>query len=82
MSALRILAACAILAAVGGCASDSPAGDGSAVRALMASQVIPPTPQRGAGGTDAAVTGAALANYRQSFVAPPSQGDATIIGKK
>ncbi len=76
-------AACvlALPATLAACAYEGPAAQGNTVRAIMASQVLPPQPRRpGAGGTDAAVTGAALNNYRQSYVVPVQQNGSAMVG--
>lgn len=73
-----MLAAAATVAALGGCALEGPAGNGDAVRAIMASQVIPPQPHpdKGADGVAAA---AAYANYKQSYVSPTAQDDSGLV---
>ena len=82
MTIIRCAAALAALAAVaslGGCAYQGPAGNGRNVSAIMASQMLPPQPHRDA-GTDAGAGIAALANYRQSYVAPTPQSDSSMVG--
>jgi hypothetical protein len=70
-----VTAAC--LAALGGCATHAPAGTGATVRAIMASQVLPPTPRKEA-GTDATAAMAGYANYQQSYVTPTPQAESAI----
>lgn len=73
------LALCALLA---GCAGEGPAGNGDAVRAIMAAQIVPPQPHTGPQAADGAAAAAAYANYRQSYVAPTPQGDSTMVGHR
>jgi hypothetical protein len=70
----------ATLATLGGCVYEGPAGNGSAVRAIMAAQIIPPQPHPDT-GTDGAAAAAAYANYKQSFVQPTPQSDSTLVRK-
>jgi hypothetical protein len=72
------LAALAGLASLGGCAYEGPAGNGNAVRAIMASQIIPPQPHPDT-GTDGAAAAAAYANYKQSYASPTAQGDSGLV---
>jgi hypothetical protein len=81
MTMIRSAAALAILAATAGCAYEGPAAGGATVRAIMASQMLPPTQQRAAGG-DATAGAAAIENYRKSYVTPTPQGDATLLGNR
>jgi len=74
-----ILALCALLT---GCAYEGPAGSGAAVRAIMASQIVPPQPRTGPEAADGVAAAAAYANYRQSYVAPTPQGDSTMVGHR
>jgi len=74
---MTTLALCALLA---GCAYEGPAGNGDAVRAIMASQIVPPQPRTGPQRADGAAAAAAYANYKQSYVAPTPQGDSTMVG--
>lgn len=73
-----LLAALGLLA---GCATEGPATNGDSVRAMLASQAIPPQPrvERGADGR-AAVAG--YANYQQSYVTPAAQSNASAFGDK
>ena len=74
----------ALLAALSGCATEGPTATGASVRALMASQVIPPQPrlpgQAGEQGSDGASAVAAYANFKQSYVIPQPQGDSPLVG--
>jgi hypothetical protein len=78
------LALLAALAALSGCATEGPTATGASVRALMASQVIPPQPraagQAGTQASDGASAVAAYANYKQSYVVPQPQGDSPLVG--
>jgi acyl dehydratase len=64
-----------------GCAYEGPAANGSAVRTLMASQILPAQPHEDA-GNDGDAAAAAYANYKQSFVTPVTQGDSPLVGGK
>jgi hypothetical protein len=64
-----------------GCAYEGPAAGGASVRALMASQMLPPQPQRET-GTEGSAAAAAIANYKQSFVTPVAQSDTPLVGGK
>jgi hypothetical protein len=75
-----MLAAAATAAVLGGCAYEGPAGNGSAVRAIMASQIIPPQPHADT-GTDGAAAASAYANYKQSYASPTPQSDSTLVKK-
>ena len=80
MTFIRIAAvAAASLAALGGCAAPDRSANGTTVRAIMASQMLPPQPQSGR-GTDAATAIAGYANYQRSYVTPVAQGDSAMIG--
>lgn len=72
----------ALGALLAGCAYEGPAGNGAAVRAIMASQIVPPQPRTGAQAADGAAAAAAYANYKQSYVAPTPQGDGTMVGHR
>jgi hypothetical protein len=76
-----VLAALAALSGMAGCAYEGPAGNGSAVRAIMASQIIPPQPHADT-GTDGVAAAAAYANYKQSYAQPTPQGDSAMVGKR
>ena len=81
MMIVRSAALIALIASLPGCAYKGPAASGESVRAIVASQVLPPQPHRetGADGSSAA---AAYANYQQSFAVPTAQSDSPIVGKK
>jgi len=80
MMTIRSLIALAILAGLTGCAYEGPAGDGSAVRLALASQMLPPQPHADA-GVDGAATIAAYTNYKQSYAQPTPQNDSGLIRK-
>ncbi|GGY40938.1 hypothetical protein [Pseudoduganella albidiflava] len=69
----------AIVATLGGCAARDTSANGGSVRAIMASQVVPPQP-RPASGTDAGTAVAGYANYVRSYVTPTPQGDSAMVG--
>lgn len=69
----------ALSAALGGCAVDTPAGDGASVRAIFASQTLPPQPH-GPVTTDGTTAVAAYGNYQQSYAVPATQGDRSTFG--
>jgi len=73
-----VLAVSAVLA---GCIAPTPATGGSSVRAIMASQAVPPQ-VRPDTGSDAAAAVAAYANYQRSYVTPVSQTDTLTFGSK
>lgn len=81
MMIIRFAIAVLVAASLSGCAYEGPAGNGSAVRAIMASQIMPPQPHPDT-GTDGAAAAAAYANYKQSYVQPTPQGDSAIVGKR
>ncbi|HEX8605880.1 MAG TPA: hypothetical protein VF774_24775 [Pseudoduganella sp.] len=74
-------AALVILAATGmtGCASQERSGTGTSVRAIMASQMLPPQPATNT-GTEASTAVAGYANYQRSYVTPTPQTDSAMIG--
>lgn len=83
MMFIRFACAAVALSAVatlGGCAYEGPAGNGASVRAIMASQVIPPQPHPDT-GTDGVAAAAAYANYKQSYASPTPQSDSTLVKK-
>jgi hypothetical protein len=81
MNRLTLLASVlAVSAALAGCIAPTPAAGGSSVRAIMASQAVPPQ-VRPVTGSDAAAAVAAYANYQQSYVTPVPQGDSPAFGK-
>ena len=69
----------ACLATLSACATRHPAGTGATVRAVMAAQMLPATPQP-ARGTDAEAAMAGYANYQRSYVTPTPQSDSVMIG--
>ena len=71
----------ASLGLLAGCATDGPATDGEAVRAIFASQAAPAQP-RVEGGLDARAAVAGYANYQQSYVTPTAQDNASAFGNK
>lgn len=81
MKPTRIATALALAATLSGCAYEGPAASGASLRAIMASQVIPPQPHADK-GADGAAAVAAYANYKQSYVAPTPQGDSAMVGTK
>ncbi len=76
-SAVAVLACMAVMS---GCAYEGQAGNGNSVRAIMASQIVPPKPHAET-GSDAAAATAAYANYLQSYVQPTPQTDSSLIKK-
>ena len=68
-------------AALGGCVAPTPSAGGDSVRAIMASQVVPPQ-ARPVTGSDAVAAVAAYANYQRSFVTPVSQTETLTFGSK
>jgi hypothetical protein len=81
-SATTFVALGAVLAALAGCAWEGPTGNGDAVRAAMASQVVPPQPRAGRPGADGVAAAAAYANYRQSYTAPTPQGESALTSHR
>jgi len=69
------------LAALGGCAASGPLGQGTQVRAIMASQIVAPQPHANT-GSDGAAAVAAQANYQRSYTTPTPQGDSPTFGNK
>jgi hypothetical protein len=69
----------ALACTLAGCAYEGPAGNGDAVRAIMASQIIPARPHADT-GSDGAAAAAAYANYKQSYATPVPQNDGTLVG--
>jgi hypothetical protein len=76
-SSLTALAMCGLTA----CAPASMATSGNAFRAIVASQTIPPQPQRET-GADGSAAVAAYANYQQSYVTPQTHADNAAFGSK
>ena len=76
-----VFAIACTLALLGGCATGTPTGTGNSVRAIMASQVVPPQ-VRPDTGSNAAAAVAAYANYQRSYVTPVSQTDTLTFGSK
>ncbi|AXA93283.1 hypothetical protein [Massilia sp. YMA4] len=70
-----------LLAALGGCAAPTRTASGDTVKALMASQIIPPKPHA-ATGMDGVAAVAAQARYERSYAAPAAQADSPTFGKK
>ncbi|MEM8513704.1 putative lipoprotein YajG [Massilia sp. MP_M2] len=75
-----ILAASCALLLLGGCATETPAGTGTTVRAIMASQIIAPQATPSVSGTDAGTAILAYKNYQGSFAAPAPQVESTLFG--
>jgi hypothetical protein len=73
-----LAASCMLL--LGGCATDTPAGTGTTVRSIMASQVIAPQATPSAPGSDAGTAILAYKNYQGSFAAPAPQVEITLFG--
>lgn len=83
MKSMRtLLALGAVLAALGGCAYEGPAGNGEALKSAMASQIVPPQPRAGKQGADGVAAAAAYANYKQSYAVPTPQGDGAMVGHR
>ena len=76
-SLLIALALCSLAA----CAPASLATSGTTMRAIVASQIIPPQP-RPETGTDGSAAVAAYANYQQSYVTPQTHSDGAAFGSK
>lgn len=75
---LGLLASLTILA---GCATEGRATGGDSVRAIVASQIIPPQP-RVDRGIDGRAAAAAYGNYQNSYASPVAQGESTSFGRK
>ena len=76
-----LAASCALLLLqLGGCATDTPAGTGTTVRSIMASQIIAPQATPSAPGSDAGTAILAYKNYQGSFAAPAPQVEITLFG--
>lgn len=73
-----LLASLAILA---GCATEGPATNGDSVRAMIASQSVPPQ-ARVERGSDARAAVSAYVNYQGSYATPTAQGDGGAFGGK
>jgi hypothetical protein len=73
-----LAAACMLL--LGGCATATPAGTGSTVRSIMASQVIAPQGAPSVPGSDAGAAILGYKNYQGSFAAPAPQVEITLFG--
>lgn len=76
-----LASALALSAALAGCVAPTPSAGGDSVRAIMASQVVPPQ-VRPDTGSDAAAAVAAYANYQRSFATPVSQTETLTFGSK
>ncbi len=74
-----VLALLAATVSTTGCAGKERSGTGTSVRAIMASQMLPPQP-RAQAGTEAATAVAGYANYQRSYVTPTPQADSAMIG--
>lgn len=74
-----LAASCTLL--LGGCATDTPAGTGTTVRSIMASQVITPQAAPSVPGNDARAAILGYKNYQGSFAAPAPQVDSTLFGE-
>jgi len=74
-SLLITVALCGLTA----CAPASLATSGTTVRAIVASQIVPPQPRRDT-GIDGAAAVAAYANYQQSYVTPQTHADNAAFG--
>ena len=72
------------LCALAGCQAPYPNTDfhqyGATVRTTLASEVIPPAPQKPA-STDGVAAAAAYTNYQRSYVTPTAQADSPTFGK-
>jgi hypothetical protein len=75
-----ILAVSCMLSILAGCATSSPAGTGTTVRAIMASQIIDPEGTPGLPGSDAGTAVLAYKNYQGSFATPAPQVESTLFG--
>lgn len=63
------------------CASEGPATNGDSVRAMLASQTVPPQ-ARVERGSDARAAVSAYGNYQGSYATPTAQGDGGAFGGK
>jgi len=75
-----ILAVSCMLSILAGCATSSPSGTGTTVRAIMASQIIDPEGAPGLPGSDAGTAVLAYKNYQGSFATPAPQVESTLFG--
>jgi len=71
----------ASLTILGGCATEGPSTNGDSVRAMIASQTVPPQP-RIERGMDARAAVSAYRNYQGSYATPTAQGDGGAFGGK
>ena len=81
MNPTHICATALALLALGGCVTEPSTANGHSVRAIMASQVLPPQPKTDA-GMDAVAAVAAQASYQRSYTTPTSQSDRAAFGGK
>ena len=70
----------ATLTILAGCATEGPATNGDSVRAMIASQALPPQP-RVDRGSDARAAVSAYANYQNAYATPTALGDGGAFGK-
>lgn len=70
-----------LLAALAGCAAPTRTASGDTVKAIMASQIVPPKPHAET-GLDGVAAVAAQARYERSYVTPTAQADSLTFGKK
>ena len=73
LNTATLLAVLAAGAALGGCATDGPATNGDAVRALVAAQIVPPPAQRARAVGDGAAAVETYKNYVESYNTPQPQ---------
>jgi hypothetical protein len=79
MKQLRSASTLALIVVLAGCAANERSGTGTSVRAIMASQVIPPRPHAET-GNDGAAAMAGYANYQRSYESPTPQGSSAMVG--
>ncbi|MEW7847580.1 hypothetical protein AB2N08_02665 [Massilia aurea] len=82
MKPLTTIVALSCLIVLGGCATRTPSGTGSTVRAIMASQIIAPEAAQTRPGSDAGTAILAYKNYQGSFAAPAPQVEISVFGGK
>lgn len=78
---MKRISTIALFAALSGCAASGPLGQGTQVRAIMASQIVAPQPHANT-GSDGVAAVAAQANYQRSYTTPTPQGDSPTFGNK
>ncbi|TWI67397.1 hypothetical protein IP91_01510 [Pseudoduganella lurida] len=71
--------ALAMSVALAGCAAPERSANGHTVRAVMASQIVPPQPHE-PGGTEAGPAVAGYANYQRSYESPTPQNGSAMVG--